>query len=139
MWQNTITCDVGTAQCEDGTIKCEKKIKEPPNMTIVQSHVMLVLYNVRMVPSNMRKKIREPLFVTKVQSHVMLVLHNVMMVPLNVKKNKGTTVCDKSTVTCDVSITQCEDSTIKYDVLVTWYSRLPIRGYRTPQKKEGVM
>ena len=25
MWQNTITCDVGIAQCEDGTIKCEEK------------------------------------------------------------------------------------------------------------------
>ena len=101
-------------------------------MTNIQPHVMLMLHNVRMLPSNVRKKIREPPNVTKVQSHVMLVLHNVMMVPLNVKKNKGTTVCDKSTVTCDVSITQCEDGTIKYDVLVTWYSRLPIRGYRTP-------
>ena len=28
MWQNTVTCDVGIAQCEDGTIKCEKKKKE---------------------------------------------------------------------------------------------------------------
>ena len=25
MWQNTVTCDVDIAQCEDGTIKCEKK------------------------------------------------------------------------------------------------------------------
>ena len=33
MWQNTVTCDVDTAQCEGGTIKCEKKIKEPPNVT----------------------------------------------------------------------------------------------------------
>ena len=32
-----------------------EKIKEPPNVTKVQSHVMLVLYNVKMVPSNMRK------------------------------------------------------------------------------------
>ena len=32
MWQNTVTCDVGTAQCEDDTIKCEKKIREPPNV-----------------------------------------------------------------------------------------------------------
>ena len=48
--KNTVTCDVGIAQCEDGTIKCEKKIKEPPNVTKVQSHVMLVLCNVRLVP-----------------------------------------------------------------------------------------
>ena len=32
MWQNTVTCDVDIAQCEDGTIKCEKKIKKPLNM-----------------------------------------------------------------------------------------------------------
>ena len=75
---------------------------------------MLVLCNVRMVPSNVRKKIREPPNVTKVQSHVILVLHNVRMIPLNVrKKNKGTTEYDKSTVICDVSTTQCEDGTIK--------------------------
>ena len=53
--KSTVTCDVGTTQCEDGTIKCEK-IREPPNVTKVQSHVMLVLHNVRMVPSNMKKK-----------------------------------------------------------------------------------
>ena len=52
----TVICDVGAAQFEDGTIKCEKKIKEPLNVIKVQSHVMLVLRNVRMVPSNMRKK-----------------------------------------------------------------------------------
>ena len=74
-------------------------------MTKVQSHVMLVLRNVRMVPSNVRKEIRKPPNVTKVQSHVMLVLHNVRMVPSNVRKNKRTTKCDKSTVTCDVSTT----------------------------------
>ena len=62
MWQNTVTCDVGTAQCEDGTvqwedgtIKCEKKIREPPNVTKVQSHMMLILHNMRIVPSNVRK------------------------------------------------------------------------------------
>ena len=26
MWQSTITCDIGTAQCDDETVKCEKKI-----------------------------------------------------------------------------------------------------------------
>ena len=80
---------------------------------------MLLLHNVRMVPSNVRKKIKELLNVTKVQSHVMLVLHNMRMVLSNVRKNKETTECDKSTITCDVSTTQCEDGTIKCDVLVT--------------------
>ena len=55
-------------------------------MTKVQSHVMLVLHNVRIVPSNVKKKITEPPNVTKVQSHMMSVLHNVRMVPSNVKK-----------------------------------------------------
>ena len=67
----------------------------------------------------------------------MLVLYNVRVVPSNVRKNKVNTLCDKSTVTCDVSTTQCEDGTIKYDVLVTWYSKLPTSGYRTPKKKDG--
>ena len=44
-----------------------KKIKEPPNVTKVQSRVMLVLYNVRMKPSNVRKKKKgEPPNLTKV-------------------------------------------------------------------------
>ena len=51
-----------------GTTKCGK----------IQSHVMLVLHNVRMVPSNVRKK------------------------------NKGTTECDKSTVTYNVGTIKCE-------------------------------
>ena len=50
--KSTVTCDVGTTQCEDGIIKCEKKINEPPNVAKVQLHVMLVLHNVSMVPSN---------------------------------------------------------------------------------------
>ena len=56
-----------------GTTKCGK----------IQSYAILVLHNVRMVPSNMRKK------------------------------NKKTIECDKSTVTCDVGITQYEDGIIK--------------------------
>ena len=28
MWEKTITCDVGIAQCKNETIKCEKKSKE---------------------------------------------------------------------------------------------------------------
>ena len=31
------------------------------------------------------------------------------------EKSKGTTQCDKITVTCDVEITQCDDETIKYE------------------------
>ena len=51
--KNTITCDVSITQCENGIIKCEKIIiMEPPNVTKVQSYVMLVLHSVRMVPSN---------------------------------------------------------------------------------------
>ena len=69
--KSTVTCGVGIAQHVDGTIKCDKKTRELQNVTKVQSHVMLVLCNVRIVPSNMRKKIREPSNVTKVQSHVM--------------------------------------------------------------------
>ena len=65
-----------------------KKIRETLSMTKVQLLVMLILHNVRMIPSKVKKN-GEPLNVTKVQSHVMLVLHNVRMVPLNVKKKKG--------------------------------------------------
>ena len=35
------------------------------------------------------------------------------MAPSNVRKNKGTTKCNKSIVTCDVGTTQCEDNIIK--------------------------
>ena len=60
-----------------------RKIKEPPNMTKEQSHMMLELHNMRMEPSNVRTII------------------------------KKTTKCDKRTVTCDVRTAQCEDVTIK--------------------------
>ena len=60
---------------------------KPTNLTKVQSHVILVLHNMRMIPSNV-KKIREPPNVTKVLSHVKLVLHNMKIVQLNVRKKK---------------------------------------------------
>ena len=85
--KNSVTCNVGTTQYEDVIIKCEKKIMKPTNLTKVQSHMMLVLHNMRMVPSNV-KKIMEPPNVTKVQSHVKLVLHKVRIIQLNVKKKK---------------------------------------------------
>ena len=72
--KSTITCDVSTTQCENCTIKYEKKKK--------------------------RKKRTTKCGI--IQSHVMLILHNMRMIPLNVRKNKGTTECDKRTVTCDV-------------------------------------
>ena len=44
----------------------------------------------------------------------MLVLHNVRMVQSNMRKKiKGTTKCDKSTVTFDIGTAQCENVTIK--------------------------
>ena len=54
--KSTIICDVGTVQCESSTIKCVKKIRELSNVAKVQSHVMLVLRNVRIISSNVRKK-----------------------------------------------------------------------------------
>ena len=48
------------------------------------------------------------------------------------KKSKGTTKCEKRTVTCDIGTAQCEDETVKCDKKVTWYNRLPTSGYRTP-------
>ena len=50
--KSAMTCDAGAAQCEDSTIKCEekKKTRELANVIKVQSHVMLVLCNVRLVP-----------------------------------------------------------------------------------------
>ena len=77
--KSVVTYDIDTTQCENDIIKREKKIREPLNVTKVQSHVMLVIYNVR-------EKIRKPPNVIKVQSHVMLVLHNVRMILSNVRK-----------------------------------------------------
>ena len=53
-------------------------------MTKVQLYVILVLRNVRMVPSYIRKKIRKLPNVIKVQSHMILVLHNAKIMPSNV-------------------------------------------------------
>ena len=52
-------------------------------------------------------------------SHTMLVLHNIRIVPLNVRKNKETTECDKSTVTCDINTAQYKDGTIKCEKIIT--------------------
>ena len=50
--KSIVACDVGTTQCKDDTIKYEKKIREPLNVTKVHSHMMLVLHNIKMVPSS---------------------------------------------------------------------------------------
>ena len=82
-----VTCNDGTAQCDNRTIKYEKKkIRVLPNVTKVRLEVMLVLHNVRIEPLNVRKKIKEPLNITRELSHVMLKLHNVRMKLSNVRK-----------------------------------------------------
>ena len=87
-------------------------------VTKVQSQVMLVLSNVIKELSNVSKN-RVPLNVIKIQSDVILILSNVTMEPSNVRKKKrGTTKCDKRTVTCDVGTcdvgtAQREDETVK--------------------------
>ena len=51
---------------------------------------------------------------TKELSYVMLELHNVNIKPSNVRKiSKGTTKCEKKTVTYDVGTTQYEDEIVK--------------------------
>ena len=67
-------------------------------MIKVQLHMMLILHNVKIELSNVILP-----NVRKVRSNVMLILPNVTIELSNVKKNKGTTECDKSTVTCDVN------------------------------------
>ena len=48
--KSKVACDIGTTQYKDSTIKCEKKIRKLSNVTKVQSHVMLVLRFVRLIP-----------------------------------------------------------------------------------------
>ena len=74
---------------------------------------MLVLHNVRIVPSNMRKNKGTTECDKSTVTCDVGTLHNVRILPQNVKKKKGTIEFDKCTITCDVSITQCEDGTIK--------------------------
>ena len=55
-------------------------------MIRVQSHVISVLHNVKMEPSNVRGK-----------------------------KKKGTTKCDKSIVKCYIGTAECDNGTIIYE------------------------
>ena len=56
MWEKIVTCNIGTAQCEDEIVKYEKKVRKPPNVTKELSYVMLELHNVKIEPSSVRKK-----------------------------------------------------------------------------------
>ena len=48
-------------------------------------------------------------------THVMLELHNVRMNRQMWEKSKGTTKCEKRTITFDVGTAQCEDEIVKCD------------------------
>ena len=63
----------------------------------------------------LEKKIREPPNVRKELTHVMLELHNVRMNRQMWEKSKGTTKCEKRTITFDVGTAQCEDEIVKCD------------------------
>ena len=54
------------------------------------------------------------------------------------EKSKGITVYEKITVICDVGTAQYEDGTVRCEKKVTWCSRLPNSGYRTPPFFRGV-
>ena len=52
-----VKCDIATTYYDDWTVNCkEKKNRVPPNVTKVQSKVMLVLPNIIMELSNVREK-----------------------------------------------------------------------------------
>ena len=55
-------------------------------MTKVQSHVILILHNLKIIPFNVKKKIQVQPNMAKVLSYVILVLFNVIMKPSNVRK-----------------------------------------------------
>ena len=86
--KKTITCDVGTVQCEDETVKYKKKSKRTTqcekrtvtcDVGTVQCEDEIVKYE---------KKVRESPNVRKELSHMMLELHNVRMEPSNVREKK---------------------------------------------------
>ena len=73
-----VTCDVGTAQCEDETVKYEKKVREPPNVRKELSYVILKPHTVKI----------EQLNVIKELSYVILKPQNVRMELPNARKKK---------------------------------------------------
>ena len=75
--------------------------------------MMLVLYNVMMIPSNVRKnKGSSKCDRSTATCDVGNAQYEDGIIKCE-KKNKGTTKCDKSTITCDVGTTHCEDGSVK--------------------------
>ena len=70
-------------------------------MTKVQSHVMLVLHNVRMEQLNMKRKKNTKCDKSTIKCNVRIAQYEDETIKYE-KKNKGITKCDKKTVTCDV-------------------------------------
>ena len=131
MWlkkKGTIECDNSTIIYNVGIFQCyihwnhpiwQEKKREPPNVTIVRSHEMLLLPNVKLELSDVSKKKMEPSHVTKVRSYVMLVPPNVMLESSNMwLKNNDTIICHIGTTQCDIWIIWTEKN-IKDSLNVT--------------------
>ena len=99
-------------QCEAGTINVRKEIREPPNVTKVQSHVMLVLcFKTGTIKCEEKNKETTEYNKSTITCDVGTTQCEDSIIKC--EKKKGTIECDKSTVTYDVGTAQCEDSTIK--------------------------
>ena len=84
--KKTVTCDVGTAQCEDVIVICEKKSKGTTkcNKKTITCDVETAQCEDGTV--KYEKKEKEPPNVTKELSHMMLELHSVRIKPSYVRK-----------------------------------------------------
>ena len=90
----------------------EKK-RKPPNVTKIQSYVILVLHNSRMAPSNVRKNKGNMEYDKNIVTCDAKPAQYDNGTINCKKKNKGTTECDKGTATIDVGTAEYEDGTIK--------------------------
>ena len=88
----------------------KKKKKTPLNVIKIQSYVILVLPNVTMEQSNMRKKLGYHWMWQKYDYGTTQYEDKTVKCE---KKNKGTTECDKRTVTCDIGTAQYENRIVK--------------------------
>ena len=80
-----IKCDVELHNVTIKSSNMKKKIRELPNVTKVQFYVMLILHNVRMIPSNVRKN------------------------KGTTKCDKSIVTCNFGTVQCEDDIIKCEE------------------------------